>query len=62
VNQPAAIRPEPITAPMTMRIAGVMRLFSNEYFTRKTTPRKRAKPPTQEKSFTPMNASHSMGT
>src|SRR6266700_2597343 len=39
---------------------GVMRLFSNEYFTRKTTPRNRTKPPIQAKSFTPMNASQSI--
>ncbi len=43
------------------RIAGVMRLFSKEYFTRNTTPRKRTKPPIQAKSFTPKKASQSIG-
>src|SRR3954468_12214905 len=38
-----------------------MRLFSNEYFTRKTIPRKRTNPPIQAKSFTPKNASQSNG-
>ena len=37
-----------------------MRLFSKEYFTRKTMPRKRTKPPIQAKSFTPRNASQSI--
>ena len=49
-----------MSAPITMRIRGVMRLFSNEYLTRKTTPRKKTKPPIQAKSLTPMNASQSM--
>src|ERR1051325_7279489 len=51
----------PITVPITTRIAGVMRLFSKEYFTRNTIPRKRTKPPIQAKSFTPKNASQSNG-
>ncbi len=38
-----------------------MRLFSKEYFTRKTIPRKRTKPPIQAKSLTPKNASQSIG-
>src|SRR5215510_4790272 len=42
---------------MTIRPSGVIRLFSKEYLTRKTIPRKRAKPPSQANSFTPMNAS-----
>src|SRR3982074_1521006 len=42
-------------------MAGVMRSFSKEYFTRKTIPRKRTKPPIQAKSFTPKNASQSIG-
>ena len=42
-------------------MAGVIRLFSKEYFTRKTIPRKRTKPPIQAKSLTPRNASQSIG-
>src|ERR1043166_1815604 len=49
------------TVPMATRIAGVMRLLSNEYFTRKTIPRKSTNPPIQAKSFTPKNASQSKG-
>ena len=60
VNQPPAMRARPITAPSTTRIAGVMRLFWKEYFTRKTTPRKRTKPPSQANSFTPRKASQSI--
>ncbi len=48
-------------APSTMRMEGVMRLFSKEYFTRKTTPRKRTNPPSQAKSFTPRKPSQSIG-
>src|SRR6476660_8695816 len=55
------MRPSPRTVPITTRIAGVMRLFSNEYFTRNTIPRKRTNPPIQAKSFTPKNASQSNG-
>src|SRR3954463_2113108 len=55
------MRTRPITVPITTRIAGVMRLFSNEYFTRNTIPRKRTNPPIQAKSFTPKNASQSNG-
>src|SRR3954471_9783686 len=55
------MRTRPITVPIRTRIAGVMRLFSNEYFTRKTIPRKRTNPPIQAKSFTPKNASQSNG-
>src|SRR2546423_10771769 len=54
-------RPRPTTVPMATRIAGVMKLFSKEYFTRKTIPRKRTNPPIQAKSFTPKNASQSKG-
>ena len=49
-----------MSAPITTRMKGVIRLFSNEYFTMKTTPRKRTKPPIQAKSFTPRNASQSI--
>src|ERR1700674_4067790 len=55
------MRPIPRTVPIATRMAGVMRLFSKEYFTRKTIPRKRTKPPIQAKSFTPKNASQSIG-
>src|SRR5436190_8958994 len=47
--------------PIATRIAGVIKLFSKEYFTRKTIPRKRTNPPIQAKSFTPKNASQSNG-
>src|SRR2546423_2265730 len=40
-------------APAMVRIAGVIQLFSNAYFTKKTTPRKSANPPIQANSFTP---------
>src|SRR5437763_13988209 len=53
--------PRPTTVPIATRIAGVMRLFSKEYFTRNTIPRKRTNPPIQAKSFTPKNASQSNG-
>src|SRR4051812_20370334 len=46
---------------MTTRIVGVMRLFWNEYSTRKTTPRKSTKPPIHANSFTPRKASQSIG-
>jgi len=55
------MRAIPTTVPIATRIAGVMRLFSKEYFTRKTIPRNRTKPPIQAKSFTPKNASQSNG-
>src|SRR5688572_26871992 len=55
------MRPTPSTMPIATRMAGVMRLFSKEYFTRKTIPRNRTKPPIQAKSFTPRNASQSIG-
>src|SRR4051812_41307650 len=61
VNQPVTMRPRPRTVPITTRIAGVMRLFSKEYFTRNTIPRKRTNPPIQAKSLTPKNASQSNG-
>src|SRR3954454_15825466 len=51
----------PMAVPIATRIAGVMRLFSKEYFTRKTIPRKSTNPPIQAKSFTPKNASQSNG-
>src|SRR3954471_1601385 len=55
------MRPRPSTVPMATRMAGVTRLLSKEYFTRKTIPRKRTNPPIQAKSFTPRNASQSIG-
>src|SRR5215212_2180999 len=55
------MRPSPRTVPMATRMAGVMRLFWKVYFTRNTIPRKRTKPPIQAKSFTPRNASQSIG-
>ena len=55
------MRAIPTAVPITTRMAGVMRLFSKEYFTRKTIPRKRTKPPIQAKSFTPKKASQSKG-
>src|SRR3954469_18700106 len=61
VSQPVTTRPRPRTVPINTRIAGVIRLFSNEYFTRKTIPRKRTKPPIQANNFTPKNASQSNG-
>src|SRR5215212_639022 len=61
VNQPVTMRPRPSTVPIATRIAGVIRLFSKEYFTRNTIPRKRTNPPIQAKSFTPKNASQSNG-
>src|SRR5438128_8997086 len=38
-----------------------MRLCSKEYFTKKATPRKSARPPIHAKSFAPMNCSQSIG-
>src|SRR5438105_15879756 len=55
------MRPRPTTVQIATRIAGVMRLFSKEYFTRNTIPRKRTNPPIQANSFTPKNASQSNG-
>src|SRR3954471_4743702 len=55
------MRPRPATVPIAIRMAGVIRLLSKEYFTRKTIPRKRTNPPIQAKSFTPKNASQSNG-
>src|SRR5450755_1986021 len=49
-----------MSAPRITRIVGVSRLFSKEYFTRKTTPRKRTKPPIQAKSLTPRKLSQSI--
>src|SRR5437867_2501416 len=37
-----------------------MRLFSNEYFTKNTSPRNSANPPIHANSFTPMNCSQLM--
>src|ERR1041385_2999463 len=61
VNHPVAMRTSPMNVPITTRIAGVIRLLSNEYLTRNTIPRKRTKPPIHAKSFTPKNASQSNG-
>src|ERR1043165_3004035 len=55
------MRAIPTTVPMVTRMAGVIRLLSNEYFTRNTIPRKRTNPPIQAKSFTPKNACQSNG-
>src|SRR3954462_12729389 len=55
------MRATPTTVPIKTRMAGVIRLFSNEYFTRKTIPRKRTKPPIQANNFTPKRASQSKG-
>src|SRR3954452_14965178 len=55
------MRATPTTVPIKTRMAGVIRLFSKEYFTRKTMPRKRTKPPIQANNFTPKNASQSKG-
>src|SRR5204863_6048819 len=55
------MRARPTTVPIITRMAGVIRLFSKEYFTRKTIPRKRTKPPIHAKSLTPKNASQSIG-
>src|SRR5690242_7528451 len=50
------------TAPLRMiRITGVIRLFSNAYLTKKTTPRKKAKPPIQANNLTPTKDSQLMG-
>src|SRR2546428_12180524 len=38
---------------MATRRCGPIQLFSKEYFTKNATPRNRARPPTQAKSFTP---------
>src|SRR5437764_1461693 len=46
-------RSAPMIPPLTTRMAGVMKLFSKAYFTKKTTPRNKARPPIQAKSFTP---------
>src|SRR5687767_2311655 len=42
---------------MPTRICGVIKFFSNEYFTKNTTARNNTKPPTQAKSLTPRNFS-----
>src|SRR3954453_1906498 len=55
------MRATPTTVPIKTRMAGVIRLFSKEYFTRKTMRRKRTKPPIQANNFTPKNASQSKG-
>src|SRR5260370_41217829 len=47
------IRAVPLAAPVTIRIDGVIQLFSNAYFTKNTTPRNSARPPIHAKSFTP---------
>src|SRR5438309_238489 len=39
--------------PITTRMTGVIRLLSKAYLTKKTVPRKKAKPPIQANSFTP---------
>ncbi len=50
----------PVRNPIATRSSGGIRLCSNEYFTKKATPRKRAKPPIQANIFAPMNCSQSM--
>src|ERR1041384_123785 len=57
---PPINRPAPVTYPMATRISGVMRLFSNEYFTKNATPRNSASPPIHANNFTPMNCSQSI--
>src|SRR6185312_10975037 len=42
------------------RSSGGIRLCSNEYFTKKATPRNKANPPTQANIFAPMNCSQSI--
>src|ERR1700730_3824618 len=41
------------TPPAKIRIPGVIRLLSKAYLTKKTTPRKKAKPPIHANNFTP---------
>ena len=50
----------PARNPIATRSSGEIRLCSNEYFTKKATPRKRANPPIQANIFAPMNCSQSM--
>src|SRR5262245_61918833 len=49
--------PMPATQLIAIRIAGEIRLLSNEYFTKKATPKKSARPPIHANSLTPMNCS-----
>jgi len=50
----------PARNPIATRSSGGIRLCSNEYFTKKATPRKRANPPIQANIFAPMNCSQSI--
>src|SRR5437660_2712202 len=43
--------------PNATRISGEIRFLSNEYLTKKATPRNSANPPTQANILTPMNCS-----
>src|SRR2546423_7945519 len=50
----------PVRNPIATRSSGGIRLCSNEYFTKKATPRNKAKPPIQANIFAPMNCSQSI--
>src|SRR5438477_10532832 len=54
-------RSAPMIPPLTTRMVGVMKLLSKAYFTKKTTPRNKARPPIQAKSFTPRIDSQFIG-
>ena len=45
-----AIKPTPMTPPIAIRLTGVIRLFSNEYFDQEDDPEKSASPPSQAKA------------
>src|SRR2546428_4246954 len=54
---PPTSRPRPARKPSATRSSGGTRLLSNEYLTKRATPRNNASPPAQANSFTPMNCS-----
>src|SRR5579859_153466 len=57
IATPPTSRPRPTRNPIATRSSGETRLLSNEYLTKKATPRNRANPPSQAKPLTPMNCS-----
>src|SRR5947207_5015175 len=59
-NTPPPTSAIPAKNPIATRSSGGIRLCSNEYFTKKATPRNKANPPIQANIFAPMNCSQSI--
>src|SRR6185436_20584182 len=62
MRRPPAINPTPVAAPIQTRMSGVIRLRSNDHFTKKATPRKSARPPAHANNLIPRKFSIEKGS